>query len=153
MDHLQDTMDDLRRVISRSVDGEKISDSLIILLDVRRESKLQHEIRNINDELNMVINVARQQEQMITRFIDIAEKILTTQSKAKAEQESENGQASEEKPSWAKLHAFQKRAADLKSDISIRMKELDGLKQSAESTAQNVCIAHLLRLELKKSIN
>ena len=164
-------MNDLQRVISKSADGEKIPDSLMILLDVGRESELQHEIRDIIDELNMMINVARQQEEMIKRFIDIAQTILkprkdedTKFSKGKSrsvltstestekllvlteldlvdsqDHDSQTTLASDESNlDKVKLKAFQKRAADLKSDMWVRMKELESLRESADTTAKNV---------------
>ena len=148
-------MSDLHRVISRSVHGDKIPDSLVILLDVGRESKLQHEIRDIIDELDMMINVARQQDETITRFTHIAEQILTPKEEDNAihsDQRSQPDVASDKELEKIKLKAFQKRAADIRSDMSRRMKELEGLKTSAKSTAQNVRVLICIILHIKRAL-
>ncbi|KAH8895809.1 hypothetical protein GQ53DRAFT_819781 [Thozetella sp. PMI_491] len=145
--HLQDLMKNLHRSISCSFDGDMIPPTLLTLLDVGRESELQQEIRDIIDELDMMSNVAEQQEKMVKRFIKIAEDILSSGrskgSKRREEQDSEqlaSGKHAAERreEEAAQLRVFKKRAADLKSDMAMRLKELSGLKKSAESTAMNV---------------
>ncbi len=101
-----------------------IPSGLLVLLDVGKESALQHEIWDIVDELNMMITVVRQQEEVIQRFSKLATAILAD-SKRTAKQSK---------------RAFKRRKDDLVTDMSRRRDELERLKQRAESTAQDVCL-------------
>ncbi len=117
-------MSQLHLSISRATDGDMIPSGLLVLLDVGQESALQHEIWDIVDELNMMINVVRQQEEVIQRFSKLAMAILADSRRASKQSK----------------RAFKRRKDDLVTDMSRRRDELERLKQRAESTAQDVCL-------------
>ena len=142
-------------------------------MDINAEAKLQREIRDIIDELDIMIHIVRQEEEVITRFVKKAREILERDDKGKNtnkpvvriqhsdgtwsdievklsshsnEQASQgmSGASTQKQPdkgdslgSQAR-EAFDSRSNDLLSEISDRIKELEGLKRLAESTAQNV---------------
>lgn len=104
---------------------------LLALLNVTPEAELQREIRDIIDELDIIFHLAKQQQEMIKRFVKFAvEMIEADVSKYMG------GQC--EKILLEQQTAFKTHSDDLLSEIEDRINELSGLKSSAESTAQNV---------------
>lgn len=136
------------------------------LLDVSLEADLQREIRDIIDELDIVLHIVQQQQDMITRFKTFAEQImgseirdLNTQAAEKDKQTiaasaaaaaAANKEGSRPAGGGAaagteammilrqQKREFEAKATILLSEVADRIKEIDGLKKSAESTAQNV---------------
>lgn len=106
---------------------DKVDPSLLLaLLNVTPEAELQREIRDIIDELDIILHIVNQQKEMITRFVKFAKEILIP-------------------PEHDVLHlhneqygVFKNHSDDLLSKIDDRTKEPRGLRSSAESTAQNV---------------
>ena len=84
---------------------------------------MQREIRDIIDELDIMIYVVKQQEQVVAKFTEQALEILDP---------DDNGMTPQ-------INTFKKRAKALGCELEFQIKELEGLKKSAESTAQNVC--------------
>ncbi len=82
---------------------------------------MQREIRDIIDELEIIIYVVKQQQQVITKYTEQALEILENQSEDSPQKKS-----------------FEKRAKALICELEAQIEELEGLKRSAESTAQNV---------------
>lgn len=128
------------------------------LLDVHVEGKLQREIKDILDELDMMIHVYKQQREVMRRFCKHVEHILdpegrwkegmirdkpddrappapTTASAAAREREWEQEEQDERRE---QLYWFRIQARELLSDVDGRMDELAGLRKAAESSAQNV---------------
>lgn len=87
---------------------------------------MQREIRDIIDELGIIIHVVRQQEQVITKYTEQALEILENRPKDKP------------KDNTLQTELFKKRAKALICELEIQIKELEELKRNAESTAQNV---------------
>lgn len=104
------------------------AESIIGLVTVLKESHLQREIRDIIDELEIIIHVVRQQEQVITKYTEQAVEIL----------ENRFGM------NHVQTNLFKKRANSLVSELQNQIKELEGLKRSAESAAQNVSTRHFM---------
>lgn len=112
--------------------------TLLPLLNIIPESQLQREIRDIIDELEIMIHIVKQQEDVISMFNSRAREILEQKNRRS---NNEPRQKSEKTPSpqpSPQVTAFKKRAAGLLADVALQIKELEGLKKSAESTAQNV---------------
>lgn len=139
----------------RQAYSEEYVDSSLLsaLLNVSLEADLQREIRDIIDELDIILHIAHQQSDMIARVKNLAEQILDSnichlqsQSMASSSSKSDNEKA---RVAWANKEAIlivtrQKREFEAKSEVLLcevadRIKEIGGLKKSAESTAQNVC--------------
>jgi hypothetical protein len=162
----------LTRLYKSGIDDAVPTETLLSLLNVDAEAQLQREIRDIIDELEIMIHIIKQQEDVITRFAKISLEILNPDEKSGTSMNAKplvrimhsDGSWSdiEVKPKTAvdeptqairgnkphtghspdrlKREAFDKRAADLLSEIAGRIKELEGLKKSSETTAQNASI-------------
>ena len=86
-----------------------------------------------------MIHIVKQQEDVIFKFKSQAKEILDllhTRDNTKNLKEKGEGTSSAELSPQAT--AFEKRAASLLADVALQIKELEGLKKSAESTAQSV---------------
>ncbi|KAF4908556.1 hypothetical protein CGCF415_v006584 [Colletotrichum fructicola] len=133
------------------------------LLNINPEGKLQREIKDILDELDIMISINNKQRDVIKRFTKHVENIfdasgewrdnmksmssdddrdyrktssrpssLATATKANDGDETD-GDKEMEQFIW-----FRKQAYDLISDVGDRVLELEGLRKSAESTAQGI---------------
>lgn len=123
---------------------------LLALLNVTPEAELQREIRDIIDELDIILHIANQQKEMVTRFVKFAKQItesdLTSQRDSTRALDDEfaaiPGHVQQSKETVKLLEqqqsAFNTHSDDLLSEIDDRIKELSALKTSAESTAENV---------------
>ena len=131
------------------------------------EGRLQQEIRDIVDELRILIHIAKQQEEVIAKFITGAQDILGTADGRARTFKSSNvhhitinggkasifiGQQQDEKKTVEKTgdqeaiekirkqqqKSIDRRSMILSAKVTELIAELDGLKTSAESTAQSV---------------
>jgi hypothetical protein len=122
---------DLTRALTRSTAKHDIpSQQLLPLLDLRPESELQREIRDIIDELDIMLYIVKQQQEIIGYFKTNVEGILTSERNRKGNRGRED------------LNLFKKRAKGILEDVSWQVRELDSLKESAVSTAQSVRITN-----------
>lgn len=129
---------------------DKVDPALILaLLNVTPEAELQREIRDIIDELDIILHIAKQQNDMITRFVKLATQIIDADvDKYSRYQETSQEEQSDSKSAHhttckrliQQQSAFKSHSEDLLSEIKDRIDELTGLKNSAESTAQNVSL-------------
>lgn len=133
------------------------------LLNVSLEADLQREIRDIIDELDIVLHIVQQQQDMIARFKKFAEQIMQSDIdeltakihknpqtyKERQTDDAEGGffsaTATAAKQDALKILGHQKREFKSKAEVLLdevadRIKEIEALKKSAESTAQNVRI-------------
>ncbi|KAK2610531.1 hypothetical protein N8I77_003954 [Diaporthe amygdali] len=114
---------------------------MLALLNVTPEAELQREIRDIIDELNIMLHIVGQQQEVIKRFVRFAEEILRS---TKSNPTKSLGQAVSATPVDVlsivndQINSFETRKVDLLSEVENRIKELEGLKASALSTAENV---------------
>lgn len=126
---------------------DKIDPALILaLLNVTPEAELQREIRDIIDELDIILHIAKQQNEMISRFVKLASQIID----ADVKRYEDGGRTTlnplnERRTTLDRLNqqqrAFKTHSEDLLSETKDRIDELSGLKISAESTAQNVSLS------------
>lgn len=156
--HLWQLSKHLTVIYQSGVEDKVDPELLLALLNVTPEAELQREIRDIIDELDIILHIANQQKEMVTRFVKFAKQItesdLANQSdfarvlheemkehhhanrsyvEDRAEQSKETVKLLEQQQS-----AFNVHSEDLLSEIQDRIDELSALKNSAESTAQNV---------------
>ncbi|KAK2028547.1 hypothetical protein LX32DRAFT_719942 [Colletotrichum zoysiae] len=138
------------------------------LLNINPEGKLQREIRDIIDELDIMIHVNNKQKEVIKRFVKNVENIYDPSGEWRDETLSPNGErdylrsrsmtraddnperkgndrdpkSKEEKQKRVRekdeFTWFRKQAYDLISDVGDRIAELEGLRKSAESTSQGI---------------
>lgn len=129
--HLWTLSERLTRIYQSGVEEKVDSDLLLALLNVTPEAELQREIRDIIDELDIILHIAKQQQEMIKRFVRFATDMI--EADVNKYKESPYDKMLPEQQSVFKSHS-----EILLSDIEDRVNELSGLKSSAESTAQNV---------------
>jgi hypothetical protein len=118
---------------------------MLALLDVTPEAELQREIRDIIDELDIMLHIVRQQQEVIRRFVRFAEDVLRfTEDVSRTDLVKPRGNATPSAPVDVQsivddqIKSFEARGADLLSEVEDRIQELGGLKASALSTAENV---------------
>lgn len=111
---------------------------MLALLDVTPEAELQREIRDIIDELDIMLHIVGQQEEVIKRFIKFADEVLQTNSTKSPGQVASASPVNVQSIVADQIKSFDSRKMDLLSEIEDRIKELKGLKDSALSTAENV---------------
>lgn len=113
---------------------------MLALLDVTPEAELQREIRDIIDELDIMLHIVGQQEEVIKRFIKFADEVLQTNSKKSPGQVASASPVNVQSIVADQIKSFDSRKMDLLSEVEDRIKELKGLKDSALSTAENVSL-------------
>lgn len=122
---------------------------LLALLNVTPEAELQREIRDIVDELDIILHIAKQQKDMISRFVKFANQIIEADvDKYKPENGLSSSQVATLKLLRQQQSAFKTHSDDLSSEIEDRIQELTGMKESALSTAGNVSVCPCLADEL-----
>ncbi|ROW18177.1 hypothetical protein VPNG_00044 [Cytospora leucostoma] len=140
--HLWTLSQRLTDIYESGVEDEVDSSILLALLNVTPEAELQREIRDIIDELDIILHIVHQQKEMINRFVKFAKESLA-QPNADLSEKSVFYDKREDGEDIVRImqqqyDAFRDRSDSLVSEIADRIKELRGLKSSAESTAQNV---------------
>ena len=133
------------------------------LLDIFPEGPLQKEIKDIIDELDMMLHVNKKQKDVIKRFSKNVEHILDPHGNWRNDRDSSvadwydgrtppvpvalsrqgstksrtssgvEGDEKQKQFDWFRLQAF-----ELLSDVTDRIDELEDLKKEAEGTAQTV---------------
>jgi hypothetical protein len=96
------------------------------LLDQRPESKLQTEIRDIIDEIDMMVDIVRQQQDVIDKYVASGLKLLSSEHRGPAAKSS------------LEYRNFAQRATTLKQEVNIQMRDLETLKGSASNANANV---------------
>lgn len=118
------------------------------LLDIHPEGKLQREIKDVVDELDMMIHVVKKQQEVIKRYTKNVERILdpsypnTSGSRRSSQIQGTSASDSSNTPAHGdrqqELLSFRSQSQDLQDELEDRMEELEDLKRNAESTAQSV---------------
>lgn len=123
-----------------------LSDLVIPLLNINKEGKLQREIKDIIDELDIMIYISTQQRDVMKNFKKEVTHILDPHGMWKdklttAPITDSNGEDTRDDES-KKLHDdyfwFVHTADELLGDVEDQIGELEGLKKSAESTSTSV---------------
>jgi hypothetical protein len=139
---------ELTRALTRSTAKHDIPpQELLPLLDLGPESELQREIRDIIDELDIMLYIVKQQQEIIGHFKTNAKEILTSGRNKK-----ENRGREDEEGLGLEYKVFNKRATEILDDVCWQVRELDSLKESALSTAQSVSITNDCNKEIVDEI-
>jgi hypothetical protein len=120
---------------------------LLQLLGLVPESELQRGIRDIIDELDIMLYIVKQQQEIIGHFKTNAEGILTSERNKKENRGREDQEGLE-----PEYDPFKKRAKGILDGVCWQVRELDSLKASAVSTAQNVSITNNCNKEIINEI-
>jgi hypothetical protein len=181
------------KVYRSKPEHNETSDLHVPLLDIHPEGKLQREVKDILDELDIMINITRRQRELIRRFCRHVENILdpdgrwrhgsedqshgvvddeeptgdetangfstgrravnsvsqspgvdgdgaATGKRPASEEEQAKEEAEKSDKSRRKKHLewFRMQSQDLLCEVGDRIEELEGLRESAKSTAQSV---------------
>lgn len=126
-----------------------LSDFVIPLLNINKEGKLQREIKDIIDELDIMIYISIQQRDVIKKFKKEVTHILDPHGIWK--DKLTTTPINDEKGDGKKAHSDQKAhddyfwfansADELLGDVDNQIGELEGLKKSAMSTSTSVSIS------------
>ncbi|KAK1955974.1 hypothetical protein LY78DRAFT_697445 [Colletotrichum sublineola] len=123
------------------------------LLNINPEGKLQPEVRDIIDELDIMLHVIKEQKEVIKRFVKNVESIYDPCGTWRDEAPSPDGERDYQRSRAMPMSGlnkeklerqkeefmwFRKQAYDLISDAGDRIAELEGLRKSAESTSQGI---------------
>jgi hypothetical protein len=136
------------------------------LLDINSEFALQREIKDIIDELDIMLHLTRQQKEVIKRFIKLAERMMDPDGKLSVgswDMGSDDtrpsmptpgkpdGLKGDEEANADKFQWFRKGAYELLVDVCDRISEIQALLKTAETTSHNVSVSipPLVSLELK----
>lgn len=111
--------------IYRSKDNIDASDLYAPLLDINQEGKLDHEIKDIIEELDIIIPIMKTQKDILTKLIGYATEKLEPSNRDSYE--------------WFKRNADERFA-----DVNDWIKKLEELRSTAESTANSVSIFSIL---------
>lgn len=139
------------------------SDLHVPLLDIHPEGKLQREVKDIIDELDIMINVHKKQKEVIRRFCKHVERILDPEGRwpdgadhhdqqphLRAPPNTNNNtfsgpsfsaryeESAKRKERRDQLCWFRMQSHELLAEVDDRLDELEGLKKGAESTATSV---------------
>jgi len=99
-------------------------EGILALVGVMKESHMQREIRDITDELDIIIYVVKQQQHILAKFTEQALEVLDPLD-------------DDDKRATPRRKAFEKRAKVLSNKLCFQIEELEGLKKCAENTAKN----------------
>lgn len=128
------------------------------LLDINPEGRLQREIKDIVDELDMMLHIYKKQREVMRRFCKHVEHILDPEGRWKegaadldlafhhpSSHESPDTRdrqqhAAERAEKREQLYWFRFQAHELLSDVDDRIDVLEELRKGAESTAQSVSL-------------
>ena len=127
--HLWQLVDRWTKEYESDVDGPA-PDALLPLL----QSQMQRDIRNIIDQLDMMIQIIREQKEVVGKFVRLAKDILESRDDYHAVEVPDQERPRSEPEGNVRARQFGKLADDLLNDISARLEELGRLKRSGMST-------------------
>ncbi len=138
------------------------------LLDIRAEGKLQREIKDILDELDIMLHIYKKQREVMRRFCKHVEHILdperrwkegapcgppmpppnatTAQNQSDEKAQQQAIRKAEQAERRDQLLWFRLQSRELLADVDDRIDEIEGLRKAADSTAQSVSALAILLL-------
>ncbi|RYP04849.1 hypothetical protein DL765_010029 [Monosporascus sp. GIB2] len=125
--HMWESAEKLRHASSAPSTAD-LSDLHIPLLNIAPEGMLQREIKDILDELSIMIHLVEQQRDVLRKFVKNATTIIC----------EPKGRELEEPELSRKKKWFETSAQELLSDVDGHLLELATLKQSATSTSEGL---------------
>ncbi|KAG6354862.1 hypothetical protein INS49_003943 [Diaporthe citri] len=129
-----------------------LSDFVIPLLNINKEGKLQREIKDIIDELDIMIYISTQQRDVIKKFKKEVTHILDPSGTWKDKLPTtpiSNSKDTKDQKRQNDYFWFVNTADELLGDVDDQIGELEGLRKSAESTSTS--LDHLLNLKQQQA--
>ena len=124
--------------VYRSKGGSDASDLHVPLLDINPEGRLEREIKDIIEELDIMIHITKTQEDILKKFITYAQ----NQLQQLANKEADSGSnTSNEIPIFGPNESFKwfnRNATERSLNIQDRINKLTELRETAMNTATSV---------------
>ncbi|KAI1271146.1 hypothetical protein F5Y07DRAFT_405873 [Xylaria sp. FL0933] len=140
--------DDARKIF-RSKQYADTSDLHIPLLDINPEGKLEREIEDIIEELDIMLHITNIHKDIVKSFIAQAEKILNPSNKFPTDFDCRPSKESKIPDDQANYQSFRLRAEEIQERVESHVKDLDVLRKSAKNTADDVL--HLLTMKQQQA--
>ncbi|KAI0813899.1 hypothetical protein GGR55DRAFT_701684 [Xylaria sp. FL0064] len=140
--------DDARKIF-RSKQYADTSDLHIPLLDINPEGKLEREIEDIIEELDIMLHITNIHKDIVKSFIAQAEKILNPNNKFPTDFDCRPSKESKIPDDQANYQSFKLRAEEIQERVESHVKDLDVLRKSAKNTADDVL--HLLTMKQQQA--
>ncbi|KAI1817660.1 hypothetical protein GGS20DRAFT_599259 [Poronia punctata] len=140
------------------------TDPHVALLDINPEGKLEREVEDILEELDMMLHIANIHQEIVKRFIEQVEHILDpegllsntykrrgkTESRSRPNPRTPTGNTNDNKK--AEFQAFMLVANECQERVNCHVKDLERLRTSARNAADDVG-EHLLRSAVVHLLN
>ncbi|KAI1324518.1 hypothetical protein F5Y16DRAFT_402372 [Xylariaceae sp. FL0255] len=125
------------RNIFRSQGYINTTDLHVPLLDINPEGKLEREIEDIIEELDILLSIANIHKDIVQSFIDQAKHILDPTGQLSSK-ELASGLVQDDMTKAKNWHSFHHRATDCQDRVDNHVKSLLALRTSAKNTADDV---------------
>ncbi|KAI0197001.1 hypothetical protein F4808DRAFT_299052 [Astrocystis sublimbata] len=120
------------------------------LLDINPEGKLEREIEDIIEELDIMLRILSTHQDIIKSFIEQSEGILDPNGDFLQKlRNHESVQEASRKEKYEDYQCFKLRANDCQNRVNIQVKELECLRKSARNTSDDVL--HLLTMKQQQA--
>jgi soluble P-type ATPase len=130
-------MDKAAHISTKGGNNIDISDFVAPLLNISTEGNLQREIKDVIDELDIMIHIYMQQKDVVKKFKRDVERLLQLHQQGKKEPHQQGKKELHQQGKKEKKE-FGASAQGLMDDVDDRIAELRSLKRSAESTSTSV---------------
>ncbi|KAI8944242.1 hypothetical protein F4801DRAFT_572457 [Xylaria longipes] len=142
---------DEARKIFRSQDYMNTRGLHIPLLDINPEGKLEREIEDIIEELDIMLRISNNHQDIIKRFIEQAERILDSGGKFRErfERNKPVRDSLHKRKDYENYQSFKLRANELQDRVKSYVKDLESLRRTAKNTADDVL--HLLTMKQQQA--
>ncbi|KAI1744901.1 hypothetical protein F4680DRAFT_455877 [Xylaria scruposa] len=120
----------------------------IPLLDINPEGKLEREIEDIIEELDIMLRISNSHQDIIKSFIEQVEHILDPRGDFRRRFERNNAGLSKKKE-YENYQSFKLRANECQGRIDGHVKDLESLRKTAKNTADDVL--HLLTMKQQQA--
>ncbi|KAI0183039.1 hypothetical protein EV127DRAFT_353590 [Xylaria flabelliformis] len=122
----------------------------IPLLDINPEGKLEREIEDIIEELDIMLRISNTHQDIIKSFIEQVENVLDSGGFFRKRFERNNPvKAGLNKEKYEKYQSFKLRANESQGRVDSHIKDLESLRKTAKNTADDVL--HLLTMKQQQA--
>ncbi|TGJ87834.1 hypothetical protein E0Z10_g958 [Xylaria hypoxylon] len=140
---------DEARKIFRSKGYTDTSELHIPLLDINPEGKLEREIEDIIEELDIMLHITHTHEDIVKSFIEQAEHIIDPDGKLSTGSNSHSRKDSDPTEEEKDYQSFKLKAEECKERVNCHVKDLESLRKSAKNAADDVL--HLLTMKQQQA--
>ncbi|KAI0551003.1 hypothetical protein F4679DRAFT_583073 [Xylaria curta] len=117
------------------------------LLDINPEGKLEREIEDIIEELDIMLHISNTHQDIVKSFVEQAEHILDPDGDFRKRFKRED--PGEDKEKYENYESFKLRANECQTRVDSHVKDLESLRKTAKNTADDVL--HLLTMKQQQA--